>query len=164
MVGLGSLKTVIEASVPELCRLEGIDLILAQTISRYRPAGFAATQLEKSEKERCTIISYRDDAYPAHLKKIYDPPVLLFVRDAQHILEILNPRLYSPARPVQRSLKLELTEPEMAVYSVLSGDPKYIDDIVALTELDPSTVLTILLGLELKGAVTQLIGKQFTRA
>ena len=65
---------------------------------------------------------------------------------------------------MQRSLKLELTEPEMAVYSVLSGDPKYIDDIVALTELDPSTVLTILLGLELKGAVTQLSGKQFTRA
>lgn len=82
VVGLGSPETVIEASVPELCHLEGIDLILAQTISRYRPAGFAATQLEKSEKERCTIISYRDDAYPAHLKKIYDPPVLLFVRGA----------------------------------------------------------------------------------
>ena len=51
------------------------------------------------------------------------------VRDSQHILEILNPRLHTPARPVQRELKLEMTEPEMAVYSVLSGDPKYVDDM-----------------------------------
>ena len=334
---LGSSEAVLEASVAEMSRLEGIDLKLAQTISRYKPAGFADVQLEKSEAEGCTIISFRDEAYPDYLKRIYDPPVLLFVRgsfaeadrdavaivgtrmpsaygrqiaqelargmassgltvvsgfakgidtvahrgalavggrtiavlgngldivypaanrkivdqvenngavisefpfgtkpdagnfprrnriisglshaivvveaghrsgailtalnavdqnrdvfavpgrvtdsksvgcnrlirngaipvrDSQHILEILTPRLHTPARPVQRELKLEMTEPEMAVYSVLSGDPKYVDDIVAQTELDPSTVLTILLGLELKGVVTQLSGKQFTR-
>lgn len=337
VAGLGSPEAVLGASVEEMCRLEGIDLKLAQLISRYRPSRFAEEQMKKSENEGCTIVSFLDDTYPAHLKKIYDPPVLLFVRgafdeadldavsivgtrmpsaygkqvaqelarelassgltvvsgfakgidtvahggalavggrtvavlgngldivypaanrkmiahvenngaivsefafgtkpdagnfprrnriisglshatvvveaghrsgailtalnavdqnrdvfavpgrltdpksvgcnrlirngaipvrDAQQILEVLNPRLHSPARPVQRQLKLELTEPEMAVYSVLSGDPKYVDDIVAQTELDPSTVLTILLGLELKGAVTQLSGKQFTR-
>ena len=40
----------------------------------------------------------------------------------------------------------------------------HIDDIVSGSNLDVTTALTLLLKLELKGAVVQLSGKQFARA
>ena len=59
---------------------------------------------------------------------------------------------------------LNLTKAEHAMVKLLEEDPMHIDDIVSGSNLDVTTALTLLLKLELKGAVVQLSGKQFARA
>jgi len=86
------------------------------------------------------------------------------VESTQQILEIVNPQLMYPMKPIQSQLRLDLTADEVALYSVLSDEPKQIDEIVEEAKQDPSTVLTLLLSLELKGVVTQLSGKQFVKS
>jgi DNA processing protein len=45
---------------------------------------FIEEQFSLVNKVNGTIISYWDDNYPIHLKNIYDPPVLLFIRGKLH--------------------------------------------------------------------------------
>ena len=47
---------------------------------------------------------------------------------------------------------------------MLEHSPIHIGELVKKSEIDLTILLTILLGLELKGAVLQLSGKQFVRA
>ena len=59
-------------------------------------------------------------------------------------------------------IELSGLEPvERALCSVLSDSPTHIDRICDAAALDPSTALVSLLGLEFKGIVRQLAGKQF---
>ena len=86
------------------------------------------------------------------------------VENCQQILDTINPKLVNPIKPVQHELRLDVTGDEMAIYSILSNEPKQVDRIVEESKMDPSSVLTILLDLELKGMVTQLSGKLFVLA
>jgi DNA processing protein len=57
-----------------------------------------------------------------------------------------------------------LNSSEKKIYDLLSvDDPKPIDDIVECSGLNSSEVLATLFGLEMKGIVRQLPGKQFSR-
>ena len=57
-----------------------------------------------------------------------------------------------------------LTPKEAAVYELLARSSLHIDDIIAQTELTAGEVSSMLLHLELKGAVTPLPGKHFAVA
>jgi DNA processing protein len=57
-----------------------------------------------------------------------------------------------------------LTPREAAVYELLARSPLHIDDIIAQTELTAGEVSSMLLHLELKGAVTPLPGKHYAVA
>ncbi len=85
------------------------------------------------------------------------------VESVQQIVDIVNPKLKHPSKPVQKELNLDLKSDEMKVYSVLSNEPKHVDAIVEEMNLQPSSVLDLLLRLELKDAVVQLSGKRFVR-
>ena len=54
-----------------------------------------------------------------------------------------------------------LTPKEAAIYEVLARSPLHIDDIIAQTELTASEVSSMLLHLELKGAITPLPGTHY---
>ena len=54
-----------------------------------------------------------------------------------------------------------LTPKEAAVYEVLARSPLHIDDIIAQTELTAAEVSSMLLHLELKGAITPLPGTHY---
>lgn len=54
-----------------------------------------------------------------------------------------------------------LTPKEAAIYEVLARSPLHIDDIIAQTELTAGEVSSMLLHLELKGAVTPLPGTHY---
>ena len=58
----------------------------------------------------------------------------------------------------------ELEGEEAAVYSQVCGDSVQLDDLAGKTNLDIPRISVILLGLQLKGLVKQLPGKQFIRA
>ncbi|HWI41647.1 MAG TPA: DNA-processing protein DprA, partial [Verrucomicrobiae bacterium] len=57
-----------------------------------------------------------------------------------------------------------LTPEEAEVFALIAGGPLHIDDIIVKCELTVGEVSSILLRLELKGAVTQLPGKHFSLA
>jgi len=332
---MGSPETVLSASVSDLCQAEGINMGIAREINNYSPTGFVEDQLTKADESDVRIISIWDDDFPPLLKRIYDPPVILFVRgelrekdadtvavvgtraptaygkqiadelsgelasagmtivsgfakgidtiahlaaleaggrtiavlgngldvvypaenrrylpifeddavfisefpfgtkpdapnfpqrnriisglshgvivveagsrsgavltaldsvdqnrevfsvpgrltdpksagclrlirngaipveNAQQILNVLNPHLKVPRSPVQQKIRLDLEGDEAVIYKILSREPKHIDDISAECGLDSSLLLTVLLSLELKGAVRQLSGKMF---
>ena len=57
----------------------------------------------------------------------------------------------------------ELSEPEKRLYDLLGEYPMHIDDMVRQVEMDPGEVSSLLMSLELKGLVRQLVGKRFVR-
>jgi DNA processing protein len=64
-----------------------------------------------------------------------------------------------PQAPALRSFSL--TPKEAAIYEVLARSPLHIDDIIAQTELTAGEVSSMLLHLELKGAVMPLPGTYY---
>jgi DNA processing protein len=54
-----------------------------------------------------------------------------------------------------------LTKSQKEVFSVLSRDPVHIDEINKLTGIEPSSILSTLLTLELNDVIVQLPGKHF---
>ncbi len=57
----------------------------------------------------------------------------------------------------------ELNESEKKIYEILGDYPMHIDEVVRQGEMDAGEVSSVLMGLELKGLVRQLMGKRFVR-
>lgn len=57
----------------------------------------------------------------------------------------------------------ELTEPEQAVWALLSDEPRHVDEIIDASGMTAAQVLSTLLVLEVKHVVRQHPGKLFTR-
>lgn len=71
----------------------------------------------------------------------------------------------APGAGVETSLRtFALTPKEAAIYELLARAPLHIDDIISQTELTAGEVSSMLLHLELKGAVTPLPGTHYAAA
>ncbi|MBK5274436.1 MAG: DNA-protecting protein DprA [Desulfuromonadales bacterium] len=64
--------------------------------------------------------------------------------------------------PAPAARSFSLTPKEAAIYEVLARSPLHIDDIIAQTELTAAEVSSMLLHLELKGAVQPLPGTHYS--
>jgi len=58
---------------------------------------------------------------------------------------------------------LHLTEGEKSLYGLLNETPLHIDAIIRESRLDPGSVSSLLLNLELKGLISQWPGKCFSK-
>ncbi len=77
----GSPTEVLHASPRELVHVEGIEKKLASAIAHYPTSSEAADrQLSLLNKVNGHIITLWDDEYPEYLRRIYDPPPILFAR------------------------------------------------------------------------------------
>ena len=76
----GSAKAALEGSARDLCIVDGIDEYIAENIKKKLNKSFADKQISHSQKSGVQIITFWDPEYPDLLRKIYDPPVLLFIR------------------------------------------------------------------------------------
>ena len=77
----GSPTAVLAATPRELIRVQGIDKKLASSIAHFKEGKkFVDDQLSLLNKVNGRIVTLWDDEYPEYLRKIYDPPPLLFVR------------------------------------------------------------------------------------
>jgi DNA processing protein len=76
----GQPEAIFEATPNALTTIDGIDHKLAQRIKIARNDQVAAEQLERMHQTNTRVITFWDAEYPDNLKKIYDPPALLFVR------------------------------------------------------------------------------------
>jgi DNA processing protein len=80
------------------------------------------------------------------------------------IIEQIQRRMFNPHQPMQETINLHLSDDERTLLNHLNHQPLHIDDIVSTSGVTLTKTLTLLLGMELKGAVIQLSGKQFVRA
>lgn len=82
------------------------------------------------------------------------------VQKSDDIIEELAPLLKGFIRQKKKN-NVELTEEEKEICNKLTSEPRHIDEIARGSDLPIQKVLSILLGLELKGVVSQSDGKRF---
>jgi DNA processing protein len=75
-----SVERALGASAGELAKIDGIGFKSAEQIAATRDKFDAAAELELAEKLNIWIINLADERYPPVLKKIYDPPPVLYVK------------------------------------------------------------------------------------
>lgn len=75
-----STAAVLAAPVQALCQVEGIERTLAENIRQADNAEIAERQIELAAQHDCRLLTFWEAEFPPLLKKIYDPPVLLFVK------------------------------------------------------------------------------------
>ena len=90
------------------------------------------------------------------------------VRSAKDILENIEvvTHAYSSSKIMTKVVRIPpelLNTEERAVMEVLSDEPLRMDEIASKANKNMTNLFTILLNLELKGAVQQVAGQQYTR-
>ncbi|UCC23385.1 MAG: DNA-processing protein DprA [Planctomycetota bacterium] len=76
----GSVDRALGASVSELTKVDGIGPKTAEQIAATRNKFDAAAELELADKLGVWLITFCDERYPPVLKKIYDPPPVLYIK------------------------------------------------------------------------------------
>ena len=76
----GSADRALGASVGELAKIDGIGFKTAEQIARTCNKFDTAAELELAEKLGVWIINLADERYPPVLKRIYDPPPVLYIK------------------------------------------------------------------------------------
>ncbi|MBL7154683.1 MAG: DNA-protecting protein DprA [Phycisphaerae bacterium] len=73
---------VLAASVSELGKVDGVGFKTAERIAATRNKFNAAAELSLAEKLGVWLLTLEDERYPPVLKRIYDPPPVLYVKGA----------------------------------------------------------------------------------
>jgi DNA processing protein len=75
----GSVQALFRASLTEL-EAAGLRAVSAQSLGTGRSMELAQDELGKAADAGARIVALDDPGYPAQLKQIYDPPLILYVR------------------------------------------------------------------------------------
>lgn len=135
----GSAEAVLAAGEKELAAVEGIDRGLARSVRSNRNFDSEIQlQLSRLNKSEARLITYWDKEFPDNLKKIYDPPVMLFVRgniseDDRYSVAIVgtrNPTTYG--KHVSEKFAAGLSEEGITVVSGLARGVDTIAHSVAV--------------------------------
>jgi DNA processing protein len=81
----GTAERVFHASLTEL-EATGMRAVSAQSLATGKSLELAQQECVKAAESGAKIISLSDPEYPARLKEIYDPPVVLFVKGSIEVL------------------------------------------------------------------------------
>ncbi len=81
----GGIEALFHASLTEL-EATGIQTVSAQSLGTGRSLELANDEIAKAAGAQVTVISLDDSAYPAQLKQIYDPPLVLYVRGSASVI------------------------------------------------------------------------------
>ncbi len=73
-------STIFQASIKELTTIDGVDYKTAKKIKEYQDFDFGKKEVEQATRLGINLINFWDERYPENLKRIYDPPVLLYVK------------------------------------------------------------------------------------
>jgi len=128
-----------ELSIKELCTVNGIDKKSAQQIKNYKDFDFGIQELEAAAKSRISIVSFWDDHYPMLLKKIYNPPVILYCKGQplqykEDVVAIVGTRRFTPyGKSVTQKLTSDLISNNI---TIVSGLARGIDTIAHKTTVE----------------------------
>lgn len=76
----GSPEAILNASEHKLRKISGLGEVLARKIVNWRKEIDIAKELELIAKKNIKVITIEDSCYPAPLSKIFDPPLVLYVK------------------------------------------------------------------------------------
>lgn len=76
----GSPEKILLARASELSGVNGIPSQLAENISRWQELADPTAELKKAADLGAHVVTATDEEYPAALKEIHDPPIVLYVR------------------------------------------------------------------------------------
>ena len=125
----GDPERVFHASLSEL-RSWGLRQAVAQAIHSGTSFEDAAEEARKVEGAGVEVVSFHDSRYPARLKEIFDPPILLYARGRVELLNTAGVAVVGARRPtpygmaVSQKLSRELSE---AGLTIVSGMARGID-------------------------------------
>jgi DNA processing protein len=134
----GTPEAVLNAPVQHLMRIHGIDKASACKIKEGIKPSIFDQEMRLIKKHNIKVISYWDDRYPSILKKIYDPPGLLFTKGAftsedEKAMGIVGTRVPSQyGRTVTEQFCKDLTEHKL---TIVSGLARGVDTIAHQTAL-----------------------------
>ena len=134
----GNASGVFNASINEISEIENISVKTAQLIlNTYESIdefdSTFETYIEKAEEHGITILSLSDSSYPDLLKRIYDPPVLLYMRGKYDPALIVNSvGIVGTRKPTDYGKKMAekfAEELSTAGIAVISGFARGVDTI-----------------------------------
>jgi len=114
----------------KLAKIPAITPRLADRIVRIKKESNPSRELELAAKENIRIVSVFDESYPANLKNIFSPPILLYVKGELLAEDIASIAIVGSRRPTiygrltAERLATELAEKGM---TVVSGMARGID-------------------------------------
>jgi DNA processing protein len=75
----GAPEAILKASKSQLLAVHGIGQDTATAISNWETTVDLAAELKRVADFGCHILIPTDEEYPASLRQIYDPPIVLYV-------------------------------------------------------------------------------------
>ena len=81
----GGIEALFRASLTEL-EATGVQAAAAQSLGTGRSIELAHEEMARASAIGVQVVALDDVAYPAHLKQIYDPPLVLYVRGNVEVL------------------------------------------------------------------------------
>jgi DNA processing protein len=76
----GSVSAIMNASVAELARVDGVGRTRAEAVFSARKSDTLDHELELAAEQNVRVICWEDEEYPTQLRHVSDPPVCLYVR------------------------------------------------------------------------------------
>lgn len=149
----GSPLTVLNSDYVDLIEVDGINQTLAKRIVNEninkKYLNNSELQIKLLEKYHANIITFWDEEYPYYLRKIYDPPVYLFIKgtilpDDENAIAIVGTR--NPTRygmQVTEKIIVDLIEQKI---TIVSGLARGIDTIAHKTALQKNGRTIAVLG------------------
>lgn len=126
----GSAEKILLARPAQLSEVNGISEALAEKITRWEDFADPAAELRKADALGARIITAEDDEYPAALREIHDPPIVLYVlgriteRDRNAVAVVGSRRASHYATECAKKLSFQMA---YAGLTVVSGLARGID-------------------------------------
>ena len=145
----GSPAHLLELPAGALSSVFGIGDKLAKAITSWKESVRIEEELTMVERAGVKIVTQFDSEYPALLKEIYDPPLVLYVRgelpqSSTHTLGVVGSRRFSYyGRKMAESLA---SSAGFAKWTVISGLAYGIDAIAHRAALDANSKTVAVLG------------------
>jgi len=127
-----SVDAIYKAPINELTTADGVDIKTAQQIKKFTDFDIGKKQYDDALKLGAEIITFWDIKYPANLKKIYDPPVILYLRGQLNELDKYSISIVGTRAPssygkiITEKISRELAQKGI---TVVSGLARGIDTI-----------------------------------
>lgn len=121
-----SAGDIFQASIKELTTIDGVDYKTAKKILDYKNFEFGKKEIETADALGINLITFWDERYPINLKRIYDPPVLLYVKgdlrmEDKFAISIVGTRLPSSyGRLIAEKFSSELAQQGLVIISGLA--------------------------------------------
>ncbi len=151
----GDPERIFSASPRELVRIQGIDERIAVAIVHDGDARrFAEGQMSLAARIGVNVVTAWDDAYPERLKRIYDPPPVLFAKGQCHRMQGNGVAIVGTRQPsaygsgVAHRLSTDLCA---RGFAVVSGLARGIDTVAHQAALDArgTTIAVVGSGLDI---------------